>query len=221
METNKVGINELDKNLMELSAIFKTILEPDFENIGIELEEFLVRKINLIEDDPKFEKLKTLYDSEFEDAVLEGGTRRITKETRSEQMVTEVKRELMEEEQKTITSKTKAELERELLIAQAEADKIRILGQANAEIERIKNADKVPDSDKKLCKSCGKELLPNARFCLECGKKVEDEETINCPSCGAKAPKGKFCIVCGMELTPKCPTCGRELPTGAKFCLDC
>lgn len=73
------------------------------------------------------------------------------------------------------------------------------------------------------CPTCGKELPENAKFCLECGSKIEvlaDNEMI-CPSCGKKTPKGKFCMECGAPLVNKCPNCGAEVPQGGKFCLEC
>ena len=73
------------------------------------------------------------------------------------------------------------------------------------------------------CPTCGKELPENAKFCLECGTKIEQlaENEMICPSCGKKTPKGKFCMECGAPLVNKCPNCGAEVPQGGKFCLEC
>ena len=73
------------------------------------------------------------------------------------------------------------------------------------------------------CPTCGNELPENAKFCMECGTKIEvlsDNEMI-CPACGKKTPKGKFCMECGHPLVNKCPNCGAEVPQGGKFCLEC
>ncbi len=73
------------------------------------------------------------------------------------------------------------------------------------------------------CPKCGNNLPANAKFCLECGTKIEhlaDNEMI-CPACGQKTPKGKFCMECGAALIRKCAKCGSEIPNGAKFCLEC
>ena len=75
------------------------------------------------------------------------------------------------------------------------------------------------------CAKCGATLPQNAKFCLECGEKVETAPVIDeiiCPKCGAKVPKGKFCLECGAPLLPTvCPKCGKEVVAGAKFCLEC
>lgn len=81
-----------------------------------------------------------------------------------------------------------------------------------------------PSSTKELtCPKCGKAVPSNAKFCLECGTKIEllAENEMICPACGKKTPKGKFCIECGAALVHKCPKCDAEVPNGAKFCLNC
>lgn len=73
------------------------------------------------------------------------------------------------------------------------------------------------------CRNCGNTLPSNAKFCLECGTKVENlaENEMICPACGKKTPKGKFCMECGSPLANKCTNCGAEVPQGGKFCLEC
>lgn len=81
-----------------------------------------------------------------------------------------------------------------------------------------------PEAPAKIkCPKCGAELPENAKFCLECGEKIEilGENEMICPHCGKKTPKGKFCIDCGGALVRKCPKCGTEVPPNGKFCLEC
>ena len=78
-------------------------------------------------------------------------------------------------------------------------------------------------SAKATCPNCRNSLPANAKFCLECGTKIEhisENETI-CPQCGKKTAKGKFCMECGASLIHKCSNCGAEIPSEAKFCLEC
>lgn len=52
------------------------------------------------------------------------------------------------------------------------------------------------------CPKCGNILPANAKFCLECGTKIEavpESETM-CPHCGKKTSAGKFCMECGQSL---------------------
>lgn len=73
------------------------------------------------------------------------------------------------------------------------------------------------------CAKCGNALPANAKFCLECGTKVEilAENEVICPECGKKTLKGKFCMECGASFVVRCAKCGSEIPNGAKFCLEC
>ena len=47
-----------------------------------------------------------------------------------------------------------------------------------------------------VCSHCGKPLVPNAKFCMECGHPL----TRKCPNCGSDvSPEGKFCMECGTK----------------------
>ncbi len=74
------------------------------------------------------------------------------------------------------------------------------------------------------CSKCGASLPANAKFCLECGEKVQPAAsagTILCPSCGHTVARVKFCPECGHKFVTNCPACGAELTPGAKFCPEC
>ncbi len=72
------------------------------------------------------------------------------------------------------------------------------------------------------CPSCGTQNNPQAKFCADCGSKMQ-VETVPCVKCGAKLREGaKFCSECGAtQEKQKCAECGNELAPGAKFCADC
>lgn len=76
---------------------------------------------------------------------------------------------------------------------------------------------------KVLCPHCHAEVPANAKFCFECGGKIEtlSENEMLCPTCGKKTHKGKFCAECGAPLIRKCAKCGTELPNNTKFCPEC
>jgi rRNA maturation endonuclease Nob1 len=52
------------------------------------------------------------------------------------------------------------------------------------------------------CPKCQFEILEGAKFCNECGSKLE----ITCSACGKKNPlNSKFCIECGHKITISFP----------------
>lgn len=53
------------------------------------------------------------------------------------------------------------------------------------------------------CPHCGSPLNPNSKFCNQCGKPIEQNETekITCPVCGESlSENSKFCNYCGTKL---------------------
>lgn len=72
------------------------------------------------------------------------------------------------------------------------------------------------------CPSCGKQNQPTAKFCADCGAKMEIAQ-VPCVKCGANLREGaKFCSECGStQEKAKCSKCQAELAAGAKFCAEC
>jgi membrane protease subunit (stomatin/prohibitin family) len=72
------------------------------------------------------------------------------------------------------------------------------------------------------CPSCGKPQNPQAKFCNDCGAKME-VVMVPCIKCGAQLKEGaKFCNECGSKQEKvKCPSCQAEMAPGAKFCNEC
>jgi membrane protease subunit (stomatin/prohibitin family) len=72
------------------------------------------------------------------------------------------------------------------------------------------------------CPSCGKQNNPAAKFCADCGTKMEVAQ-VPCVKCGAKLREGaKFCSECGStQEKQKCSNCQAELVPGTKFCAEC
>lgn len=72
------------------------------------------------------------------------------------------------------------------------------------------------------CPSCGKANAAGAKFCADCGGKMEIAQ-VPCVKCGANLREGaKFCSECGAtQEKAKCSNCQYELAAGAKFCPEC
>ncbi len=55
-------------------------------------------------------------------------------------------------------------------------------------------------------------------------KGQEKDKEISCPKCGKSVPvDAKFCPNCGAKIEGsfKCPECGRDIPSDSKFCPNC
>lgn len=72
------------------------------------------------------------------------------------------------------------------------------------------------------CPACGKQNAAGAKFCADCGGKMEVTQ-VPCVKCGANLREGaKFCSECGSsQEKAKCTGCETELAPGAKFCPEC
>ncbi|MCI6274462.1 MAG: SPFH domain-containing protein, partial [Coriobacteriaceae bacterium] len=85
----------------------------------------------------------------------------------------------------------------------------------------VRGSDAPSEGPQAVCPTCGRANPAGAKFCVECGGKLE--AGLVCPSCGKANPSGaKFCLECGARLAnPTCPSCGAQLPEGTKFCPNC
>ncbi|MEK7854736.1 MAG: SPFH domain-containing protein, partial [Acidobacteriota bacterium] len=72
------------------------------------------------------------------------------------------------------------------------------------------------------CPACGKQNAVGAKFCADCGGKMEVAK-VPCVKCNAELREGaKFCSECGSsQEKAKCTNCQAELNAGAKFCPEC
>ena len=79
-----------------------------------------------------------------------------------------------------------------------------------------------PPAASVTCPTCGKSNVFGAKFCADCGGKMEVAK-VPCVKCGAQLREGaKFCSECGStQEKQKCANCQAELAPGAKFCPDC
>ncbi len=79
-----------------------------------------------------------------------------------------------------------------------------------------------------VCPNCGASVPPNAKFCMECGTRIERQPQMvrptHCQNCGAELPpNAKFCLECGtkVEMIPagtektsgQVPTSATPLPS--------
>ena len=79
-------------------------------------------------------------------------------------------------------------------------------------------------SGSKKCSKCGTTLKADAKFCPNCGERVEAAggAKVNCPKCGQPVDaSAKFCPHCGEPMQKTCTKCGTVVSSGVKFCPNC
>ena len=237
---NAINIFQIDEKLTELSASLHKMLLSDFEEYGVSLVHFFVTTIVKPEEDSTYRRFKELHFRQYADiaeARLQQNVDIIQQETEKQKMILEAEGLAAKRQIEGYTYQQ----ERGYDIAEGFAKNegggnvanlgvgLGVMAGVGGAVGSIVNdsigtvTSPIEKTNDSKCSKCGSTLPANAKFCLECGAKIEplsDNEMI-CPHCGQKTAKGKFCIECGVKLQNTCPNCGKEVPNGAKFCLEC
>lgn len=239
-----INIFSIDEHLTTISETLHERLIPDFEDYGLSLERFFVTTIVKPEEDRSYQRFKELHFRQYAD-IAEAQLRQqiglIDQQTQAQRMVIEAQGIAQKRALEGYTYQD----ERSFDVAERVAANDAIAQMSNLGIglgtmagiggtvsnvmtNALGNAvqpemPNVKPQEQITCLSCQAILPAGAKFCLNCGKKVEllNENEMLCPHCGKKTPKGKFCMECGHSLTHICPNCGNDLPDDAKFCLNC
>lgn len=62
-------------------------------------------------------------------------------------------------------------------------------------------AEPAAEAEQIACPNCGTMIASNAKFCLECGNKIEIKKPSFCTQCGEPIVEGaKFCAACGSKI---------------------
>ena len=233
---NKINIFQIDEKLTEISADMQNQLVPDFDEYGVSLIHFFVTTVVKPEDDKTFRRFKDLHFRQYADiaeARLQQNIDIIGQETEKQKMILEAEGKAAKRQIEGYTYQQERSFDVAEGAAKNEGGNMTNLGVGLGVMAGVSGtvgglvsesiSDAVKPTSGGVCSKCGNSLPPNAKFCLECGTKVENlsENEIICPNCGVKTPKGKFCTECGAKLQNVCPNCGNEVPQGAKFCLEC
>ncbi len=234
---NKINIFQIDEKLTEISADMQNLLVPDFDEYGVSLIHFFVTTVVKPEDDKTYRRFKDLHFRQYADiaeARLQQNIDIIGQETEKQKMILEAEGKAAKRQIEGYTYQQERGFDVAQTVAANEGSgNVSNLGIGLGVMAGVSGtvgglvSESISDAVKPMsggvCSKCGNSLPPNAKFCLECGAKVENlsENEIICPNCGGKTPKGKFCTECGAKLQNVCPNCGKEVPSGAKFCLEC
>ena len=234
---NKINIFQIDEKLTEISADMQNLLVPDFDEYGVSLIHFFVTTVVKPEDDKTYRRFKDLHFRQYADiaeARLQQNIDIIGQETEKQKMILEAEGKAAKRQIEGYTYQQERGFDVAQTVAANEGSGnmsnlgigLGVMTGVSGTVGGLVNesiSDAVKPMSGGVCSKCGNSLPPNAKFCLECGAKVENlsENEMICPKCGNKTPKGKFCTECGAKLQNICPNCGKEVSQGAKFCLEC
>ena len=245
---NKINIFAIDEHLSDISKALFAKLFPDFLDYGVVLERFFVTTIVKPEDDRAYQKFKDLHFRQYAD-VAEAELRQkvglIDQTTQAQRKIIEAQSMAQKRSLEGYTYKDERGFDVADKVASNEAVGqfsnlgvglgmvAGVGGAVGATVGGIVNDTMGNVLDSKsiqaqkiktiTCSSCGFSVTSNAKYCPQCGEKVIDlkDDEIQCPSCKASTPKGKFCKECGFSLSSVCPNCGKDISSGSKFCSEC
>ena len=239
MREQNINIFSIDERLIEISEALNKLLQPDFNEYGINLVRFFVTRILKPEEDKIYQKFKELHFRQYADvaeAQLQQKIGLIDQQTIAQRMVIESQGIA----QKRATEGYSYQEERRFDVSEKVAENEGVgefsnmgigLGMISGVGGTIGNVvggimnDSIAGNSKSIipCSNCGINLPENSKFCLNCGEKVivANSNIIKCPKCSTMTQNGKFCMNCGGKLTDVCPSCGINVEHDGIFCHEC
>ncbi len=234
MKSNSINVFEIDENLAMFSDAIKELLLKDFADYGISLEQFFVTTVVKPDGDKQYEQFKELHFRQYAD-IAEAKIRQqkelIDAETEAQKVVISSKAQATKRAQEGYTYGQERGFDVAEKIAENEAvGEFTNMGVGLGTMAGVGGAvggmvggmmgDVVTSTVAPKCVKCGAPLPQNAKFCLECGEKVSENDMTVCPQCQKTVKKGKFCLECGYKFVSTCSKCGAEVSSG-NFCHIC
>lgn len=213
IKTNNINVFEIDENLQQISNNLQEILVPDFSEYGVSLVHFFITTIVKPEGNEQYARFKELHYRQYTDiaeAKLKQQTEIINAETEAQKKVIDSKAEATKREQEGYTYQQERGFDVAEKVASNEAVGemsnlgigLGVMGAVGGTVSGVVTnsmngaLEQINEASKK-CPKCGTNLPNNAKFCLECGSKLENK----CPKCGAiTSVDAKFCLECGEKL---------------------
>lgn len=206
-----ISFLEIQSYLKMISSGIANQLQDEFDKYGLELVNFNVNDISPVDDDPSYLQLKKALAKKAEMSVM-------GYDYQQERTFNVLDKAAANEGSGSGLMNAGIGLG---MGAGVGGMMYNAMGNAN---QNVKSEEvQSPDIKENKCPKCGAVIPNGAKFCLECGTKIEliKDDEIKCPSCGKTVKKGKFCTECGYRFVSLCPKCGAEVPDGAKYCFEC
>ena len=213
IKTNAINIFEIDEHLKQMSDDLQEMLIPDFSEYGVSLVHFFITTIVKPEGNEQYAKFKELHYrqyTEVAEAELKQKTTIINAETEAQKKIIDSKAEATKREQEGYTYQQERGFDVAEKVASNEAVGemsnlgigLGVMGAVGGTVSGVvtnsmNGALEQVNEQPKKCPRCGANLPNNAKFCAECGTKLENK----CPKCGAvNSINAIFCPECGEKL---------------------
>lgn len=204
IELSKYSYNVFNQYLNDISDNVASQIQKDISQYGIEILNFFVSAVNIKPDD--LDELKRLDNSMAQKRFEALGNREATViEAEGMAKVREIQGYTWQQEQQFDVSKSFAQNEgfaanpanmmAQIPLAFSMGDMIKdnIIGAAETQppVDGTANAQ----GTNIKCVKCGTKLSANAKFCINCGERIEMDKKFFCADCGFPLPSNaKYCM---------------------------
>lgn len=207
VELSKYSYNVFNQYLNEISDSVAGQIERDISEYGIKILNFFVSAVNIKPDD--LEELKKLDNSMAQKRFEALGNREATViEAEGMAKAREIQGYTWQKEQQFDVSKTFAQNEgfaanpanmmAQIPLAFSMGNMIKDNVAESVEAQPSGGGTEGTQNPSVTCAKCGTKLTAAAKFCFNCGEKIEQPQKIFCTECGSSMPvDAKFCMNCG------------------------
>lgn len=205
VELGRYSYNEFNQHLSDISESVASQIEKDISDYGIQILNFFLSSVNIKPDD--LEALKNLDNSMAQKRFEAMGNRDANViEAQGMAKAREIQGYTWQQEQQFDVSKTFAQNEgfagnpanmmAQIPLAFSMGDMIK--SNVDSAVASTTDTNNNADSPVIKCVKCGTQIPSNAKFCSNCGEKVEIPKKLFCSECGQPVnSEAKFCIHCG------------------------
>ena len=231
MHTNRVGFKNISAFLDSISEHLRNMMQPFWENLGLELTGFYVSTIEIDDSTPDGKRVK--------DAIAQQTTMSITGHTWQQEQMFDTAQQAIDGMTAGMSSGGTGGLLGGLMainmmnsmnnggmgagVAQSMMQPQYNQGNfgGNEAYGRPQQHPQSVQVKMVYCSNCAKKFPSNMQFCPNCGDPYNP-----CPKCGTDNDKNaKRCISCGTNLQgpgqQTCPNCNVPLAPGSTFCGNC